>query len=1060
MGYGSESSSGSSPITTTRMTAQTNELIIVVITQGNSGSSSIRTFTLSDNFSSHLSYTQRGTTLSSGSNAEAISEYYAVTDSSHTGSFNITVTPSTYTRDFEVQAFGILGANTTSPFDSHSGLPYTGYSTGSSIPTVTGVSTSNANDMILGLEGHYSSTAETTGTFFNGTILHNDGTAGNNVGYATVTSALSSKSIAFGTSVTDWVMYVDAVKQACSVSIAPTSATLDVGQSQTFTATVSGGNSLSYQWYLDSSAVGTNSASYSYTASGTSHSVYVIVTDSINGHFTSNTASITVNPAPTVTVSPSSWTMDVGQSKTFTATPAGGSGSYTGYQWYVGGVAQSGQTASTFSFAPGSSGSYSITVTVTDSLGATSAQSSAAAVTVHAAQTASVTPASVTMDVGQTQTFTCAASGGSGTLSYQWYVAGSAVSGQTSSTYAYSPSSAGSPTIYCKVTDSASTPYVVQSNTPTVTVNSAPTVSVLPTSWTMDVGQSKLFTANPSGGSSSYTGYQWYVGGVAQSGQTASTFSYSPSSTGSPSITVTVTDSLGVTSAQSSAPSVTVSASPTVSISPVGPLTMYVGQSQLFTATPSGGSGTIHYQWYLGSSPVGSDSNTYSFSVAAGSYSVTCKVTDSASTPVTSAASNAVSVTVTQLTITASSGSGGSISPVGSVSVNYGSDQTFTITPDLHYHVADVLVDGVSVGAVTSYKFTGVTDAHTISATFAINQYTITVTQGAHGTISPGTATVNYGGSQAFSIAPDAGYHIVDVQVDGVSQGAISSYPFTNVQANHAITASFAITQYQVTFAPSGLDVTTASGTILTVNGTNVGYSGLPYSVWVDSGDRLVYSYNATVSSSTTGKQFVCGTVSPSSPLVGITSPQTVTASYTTQFQVTYSVSGNVVDVTAPSSGWVAENGVATGVFPVQVTVGGSRSNFASDNRTAITEPTLIVGVYSNEFQVTYAASGNANSVAVPSDEWVIAGNAATGSFPSGLTVGGVMDTFLSDNRSALITEPTTITGLYQVSFLVTYAASGNANSVAVPSDEWVIAGNAATGSFPSGLTVGGVMDT
>jgi hypothetical protein len=217
-GFGSISSSGSTPITTTSMTAQANELIIIVITQGNSGSSSIRTFTISDSFGSHLVYTQRGNTLSSGSNAEAISEYYAVTDSSHTGSFTITVTPSSYNRNFDVQVFGILGANTASPFDSHTGLPYTGSSTGSSIPTVTGVSTSNANDMILGLEGHLSSTAETAGSYFTGTgagtILNNANGEGLNVGYKTVTSTLSSSSIAFGTSVSDWVMYVDAVQRA------------------------------------------------------------------------------------------------------------------------------------------------------------------------------------------------------------------------------------------------------------------------------------------------------------------------------------------------------------------------------------------------------------------------------------------------------------------------------------------------------------------------------------------------------------------------------------------------------------------------------------------------------------------------------------------------------------------------------------------------------------------------------------------------------------------------------------------------------------------------------
>ena len=65
---------------------------------------------------------------------------------------------------------------------------------------------------------------------------------------------------------------------------------------------------------------------------------------------------------------------------------------------------------------------------------------------------------------------------------------------------------------------------------------------------------------------------------------------------------------------------------------------------------------------------------------------------------------------------------------------------------------------------------------------------------------------------------------------------------------------------------------------------------------------------------------------------------------------MTYTVSGNVVSVTAPSSEWVAQNGAATGSFLSQVTVGGSRSDFVSDNRLQITAPTLIIGLYSNEY--------------------------------------------------------------------------------------------------------------
>ena len=70
-------------------------------------------------------------------------------------------------------------------------------------------------------------------------------------------------------------------------------------------------------------------------------------------------------------------------------------------------------------------------------------------------------------------------------------------------------------------------------------------------------------------------------------------------------------------------------------------------------------------------------------------------------------------------TITASAGTGGSISPFGSVSVREDTDKTFTITPDSGYHISDVLVDGKSVGAVTSYTFDNVQKRHTIEAIFA-----------------------------------------------------------------------------------------------------------------------------------------------------------------------------------------------------------------------------------------------------------------------------------------------------------------------------------------------------
>lgn len=72
------------------------------------------------------------------------------------------------------------------------------------------------------------------------------------------------------------------------------------------------------------------------------------------------------------------------------------------------------------------------------------------------------------------------------------------------------------------------------------------------------------------------------------------------------------------------------------------------------------------------------------------------------------------------LIIDASAGSNGSISPSGSVSVTANANQTFTISPNAPYVVADVLVDGVSVGYVTSYTFNNVNAPHTIYAWFVL----------------------------------------------------------------------------------------------------------------------------------------------------------------------------------------------------------------------------------------------------------------------------------------------------------------------------------------------------
>lgn len=168
-------------------------------------------------------------------------------------------------------------------------------------------------------------------------------------------------------------------------------------------------------------------------------------------------------------------------------------------------------------------------------------------------------------------------------------------------------------------------------------------------------------------------------------------------------------------------------------------------------------------------------------------------------------------------TISASAGTGGSIDPSGTVTVNEGDDQTFTITANSGYHVADVLVDGGSVGAVTSYTVFDVTSGGTISASFAINTYNIsTATQGS-GTIALDPPGGTYDEGKSVTLTATAGSDYQFDHWEGDVSGSTNPLTVT-VDSDISATAVFIAQEGDSsTFTSSGgqiITVTVSAGTL------------------------------------------------------------------------------------------------------------------------------------------------------------------------------------------------------------------------------------------------------
>ncbi len=426
----------------------------------------------------------------------------------------------------------------------------------------------------------------------------------------------------------------------------PSPASVDLGQPVTFSTIASGGSGSypTYTWTQSSASLGcavstTASVTCTPVSPGTTYTVSVYVTDSNGGVSpVATSAAFTVYARPTIsTPSANVTSSDVGQSVTFSTTVSGGSGGYT-YTWS--GLPTGCALATTASIvcSPSAAGTYSITVSATDSNGGSTGTSPPLSFTVYAdplVTTPTATP--TTVEVGQPVSLSTTASLGSGVYTYHWSGLPTGCNVTVGDPLACTPGAAGSYAVVVTAIDSNKFPATSSPlsfkviNGPSVTVpTAAPT--------TVDVGRSVTFTTTASGGSGGYT-YTWSGLPTPCLGANAATVTCSnPTTAGTFHVGLNLTDSSGG-SAASGLLAFVVSALPTVSTPSATPASVDVGQTTAIAATVSGGAAPLTYVW--SGLPTGCSGALATLSCtpsAAGTSSITLKVTDANGVSATSTA--------------------------------------------------------------------------------------------------------------------------------------------------------------------------------------------------------------------------------------------------------------------------------------------------------------------------------------------------------------------------------------------------------------------------------------
>lgn len=248
----------------------------------------------------------------------------------------------------------------------------------------------------------------------------------------------------------------------------------------TFNATpVNGGSSPTYQWYVNSTAVGTSTPSYSYIPAN-GDIVTCVLTSSLpcatpSTASDADTMNVTTSVTPGVSIDPApNDTICTSGSVTYNALPVNGGPTPT-YIWNVNGMNVG--TGPSYSTTPSNGDVVICTMTGSASCASATVATSAPltmTVAAPAVNAVSISASPTTIHPGETVTFAAIAPNGGPGAVYQWFIDGILVSGATSATFVTSSLTAGQE-VRCKVTTSLPcvTPHVALSNGVTILVSSS-----------------------------------------------------------------------------------------------------------------------------------------------------------------------------------------------------------------------------------------------------------------------------------------------------------------------------------------------------------------------------------------------------------------------------------------------------------------------------------------------------------------------------------------------------------------------------------------------------------